>query len=72
MLQPLWNKSKALVNAAKNVLANVELCRDQAKSESELPNTDFKGYCTPDQFCSCLCIFLENHNTLVTNKINFL
>ena len=33
--------------AAKNVLANVELCRDQAKSESELPNTDFKGVLYP-------------------------
>ena len=31
-----------------------------------------RGYCTPDQFCDCLCIFLKNYNTLVTNKISFL
>ena len=31
-----------------------------------------RGYCTPDQFCECLCIFLKNYNTLVTNKMCFL
>ena len=32
----------------------------------------YKGYCTPDQICDCLCIFLKNDNTLVTDKICFL
>ena len=32
----------------------------------------FNGYCTPDQFCDCLCIFLKNYNTSVTSKICFL
>ena len=31
-----------------------------------------RGYCTPDQFFDCLCIFLKNYNTLVTSKICFL
>ena len=31
-----------------------------------------RGYCTPDQFCDCLCIFLKKYNTLVTSKIRFL
>ena len=31
-----------------------------------------RGYCTSDQFCDCLCIFLKNYNTLVTSKICFL
>ena len=31
-----------------------------------------RGYCTPDQFCDCLCIFLKNYNTLVTSYIMFL
>ena len=31
-----------------------------------------KGYCTPDQFCGCLCIFLKSYNTLLTSKIYFL
>ena len=39
-------------------------------------NFDFKlilrGYCTPDQFFDCLCIFLKNYKTLVTSKICFL
>ena len=30
------------------------------------------GYCTPDQFCDYLCIFLKNYNTLVRSKICFL
>ena len=28
-----------------------------------------RGYCTPDQFCDCLCIYLKNYNTLVTSNI---
>ena len=31
-----------------------------------------RGYCTPDQFCDCLCNFLKNCSTLVTSKISFL
>ena len=31
-----------------------------------------RGYCTPDHFFDCLCIFLKNCNTLVTSKIYFL
>ena len=31
-----------------------------------------REYCTPDQFCDCLCIFLKNYNTLVASKIYFL
>ena len=31
-----------------------------------------RGYCTLDQFCDCLCIFLNNYNTLVTSKMCFL
>ena len=31
-----------------------------------------RGYCTPDQFFDCLCIFLKSYNTLVTSKICFL
>ena len=31
-----------------------------------------RGYCTPDQFLDCLCIFIKNYNTLVTSKICFL
>ena len=34
--------------------------------------TYLRGYCTTDQFCDCLCIFLKNYNTLVTSKICFL
>ena len=34
-----------------------------------LINICFRGYCTPDQFCDCLCIWLKNYNTLVTGKI---
>ena len=30
------------------------------------------NWCTPNQFCDCLCIFLKNYNTLVTSKICFL
>ena len=33
---------------------------------------DLRGYCTPGQFLDCFCIFLKNHNTLVTSKICFL
>ena len=30
--------------------------------------TALKGaYCTPDQFCNCLCIFLKTYKTLVTS-----
>ena len=35
-------------------------------------STPLRGYCTPDQFFDCLCIFLKNYNTLVTSKICFL
>ena len=31
-----------------------------------------RGYCTPDQFCNCLCIFLKNYNTFVAGKICFI
>ena len=31
-----------------------------------------RGYCTPDQFCDCLCIYLKNYNTFMTSKICFL
>ena len=31
-----------------------------------------RGYCTPDQFFDCLCIFLKNYNTLVASKTCFL
>ena len=31
-----------------------------------------RGYCIPDQFFDCLCLFLKNYNTLVTSKICFL
>ena len=31
-----------------------------------------RGYCTPDQFFDCLCIFLKNYNTLVASKVCFL
>ena len=31
-----------------------------------------RGYCTPDHFIDCLCIFLKNYNTFVTSKICFL
>ena len=34
--------------------------------------TSLRGYCTPDQFFDCLCIFLKNYNTLVASKICFL
>ena len=36
------------------------------------PCNALRGYCTPDQFFDCLCIFLKNYNTLVTSKICFL
>ena len=26
----------------------------------------WRGYCTPDEFCHCLYIFLSNYNTLMT------
>ena len=28
-----------------------------------------RGYCTPDHFVDCLCIFLKNYNAFVTIKI---
>ena len=31
-----------------------------------------RGYCTPDHFFDCLCIFPKNYDTLVTSKICFL
>ena len=31
-----------------------------------------RGYCTPDQFCDCLCSFLKNYNTSMTSNICFL
>ena len=31
-----------------------------------------KGYCTPDQICDCLCIFLKNFNTLHGDKKDML
>ena len=31
-----------------------------------------RGYCTPDHFYDCLCIFLKNYNTLVASKTCFL
>ena len=37
-----------------------------------IPIYDLRGYCTPDQFFDCLCIFLKNYNTLVASKIYFL
>ena len=30
-----------------------------------------RGYCTPSQFCNCLCIFVQNYNTFLTSKICF-
>ena len=35
-------------------------------------NWCLRGYCTPDQFFDCLCIFLKNYNTLATSKVCFL
>ena len=31
-----------------------------------------RGYCTPDQFFDCLCIFLKNYKTLFNKKDIFL
>ena len=39
---------------------------------SQSPRFHLRGYCTPDHFSDCLCIFLKNYNTLVTSKICFL
>ena len=40
-------------------------------SRNNFLNT-LRGYCTPDHFFDCLCIFLKNYNTFVTSKICFL
>ena len=37
-----------------------------------IKNVSLRGYCTNDRFCGCLCTFLKNNSTLVTDKICFL
>ena len=34
-----------------------------------LTENRLRGYCTPDQFCDCLYIFLKNYNILETTMI---
>ena len=46
--------------------------QNQSKTHKICLTRCLRGYCTPDQFCGCLCIFLKNYNTLVTSKICFL
>ena len=48
-------------------------CKDRVVIKTKNAWTaPLRGYCSLDQFCDCLYIFLKNNNTLVTSKNMFL
>ena len=49
-----------------------ETCNGKTRANSGHIALPLRGYCTPHQFCDCLCLFLKNYNTLVTSKVCFL
>ena len=61
--------SMNLINLAfVTILHSYESCCQA----NQFNDAHLRGYCTPDHFCDCLCIFLENYKMLVTSKICFL
>ena len=74
LVEPLW-----VSNTQKLVGLHVFLFAtwmDVTVNRNGKSNFFFKiclrGYCTSDELCDCLCIFLKNYNTLVTSKMCFL
>ena len=55
-----WRNQEVITKMQRNKLLDTRQC------------FYLRGYCIPDQFCDCLCIFLKNYNTMVTSKICFL
>ena len=73
---PVWEKKKSILLKfdVKYWFSGSFPCQKmnyKNVNNSKLTPT-LRGYCTPDQFFDCLCIFFKNYNTLVASKTCFL